>query len=602
MKELLFLMIFLNVFTAFSSDFKKSWEGDRIYFFMVDRFYDGDQTNNFDVDLTNKLAYHGGDLKGVVDKFSHFKDLNTTTLLFSPLLDNRDSGFFGHFGFHGYWPKDYFLVDEHFGNFTDYKKGQAYRQRGEIPPFNDRTLLQFVELVKKNKMKVILDVVLNHVDYDHPWFKSKKEWFHSLESIEDWNDPEQLTKGKVSGLPDLNQEHKEVYQILLDYSKYWIQYLDADGIRADAVKHIDHSFWKRYIADITDFTKKLGKKNFMFLAENLHGDPNHYFEFIRDGFNAFYDYPLYYTIRDVFAFNHSLKNLPSRLQYEESIFPKDVLLKTFIDNHDVARFLSLKGATPLSMHQALAFIYFIRGVPALYYGTESHLLGIDGEDGRKNMNFSHMPSYKFIKQLTTLRNLWPSLYSGHREDYRVEDSLYAYLNHLEEESTFVIFTRSNQEQVIPLHESGLFSSTTELVNLLDGKSYKVEEGLIKLDKTSSIYLFAKKGKNHRLEELKRPSLKSIILKPDLVPLKGNEELRLVGNDELLGHWDAQKGITLNPEGVFTLSLKRSRVLEFKMIKYNRLTKEVSWEETPYGSNRFLFSDTSKEVDLVWGVL
>ena len=36
--------------------------------------------------------------------------------------------------------------------------------------------------------------------------------------------------------------------------------------------------------------------------------------YIEDGFNAFYDYPLYYTMVEVFAKNQSLMQLPARLQ------------------------------------------------------------------------------------------------------------------------------------------------------------------------------------------------------------------------------------------------------------------------------------------------
>ena len=41
--------------------FVKDWRDEVIYQIMVDRFYDGDPNNNFNVDLRKEAAYHGGD-------------------------------------------------------------------------------------------------------------------------------------------------------------------------------------------------------------------------------------------------------------------------------------------------------------------------------------------------------------------------------------------------------------------------------------------------------------------------------------------------------------------------------------------------------------
>ena len=111
------------------------------------------------------------------------------------------------------------------------------------------------ELVKEaheRGMKVVLDTVLNHVSPDHEWTKdpSKKDWFHHNGGIHNWEDPWQLENGDVCGLPDLNQSNPEVYKYLLDNTLWWVKETGADGIRLDAIKHIDHQFWQKFCADI----------------------------------------------------------------------------------------------------------------------------------------------------------------------------------------------------------------------------------------------------------------------------------------------------------------------------------------------------------------
>ena len=70
-------------FRGFSPD-------DVMYLIMIDRFSDGDPTNNDPLqslgiyDRQNKFYYHGGDFQGVIDRLDYLKDLGVTAIWLTP--------------------------------------------------------------------------------------------------------------------------------------------------------------------------------------------------------------------------------------------------------------------------------------------------------------------------------------------------------------------------------------------------------------------------------------------------------------------------------------------------------------------------------------
>ncbi len=98
---------------------------DVLYLIMIDRFADGDPSNDAGIyDRKNKFYYHGGDLQGVIDHLPYLKDLGVTAIWLTPWYDNYDrlneielKEDKPSTGFHGYNPQDFYRVEEHFGTF-----------------------------------------------------------------------------------------------------------------------------------------------------------------------------------------------------------------------------------------------------------------------------------------------------------------------------------------------------------------------------------------------------------------------------------------------------------------------------------------------------
>ncbi|MCX8046854.1 MAG: alpha-amylase family glycosyl hydrolase, partial [Anoxybacillus gonensis] len=153
-RALLIFVLLLSVTTPASAKTERRWQDERIYFIMVDRFNNGNPKNDYEVDVHDPKAYHGGDLQGIIDKLDYIKEMGFTAIWLTPIFANEKGGY------HGYWIEDFYKVEEHFGTLDDFKR--------------------LVKEAHKRDMKVILDFVVNHTGYNHPWLNdpAKKDWFH----------------------------------------------------------------------------------------------------------------------------------------------------------------------------------------------------------------------------------------------------------------------------------------------------------------------------------------------------------------------------------------------------------------------------------------
>ncbi|HPN34773.1 MAG TPA: alpha-amylase family glycosyl hydrolase [bacterium] len=423
------------------------WSREILYFLLIDRFCNGDPTNDkgrnpashvvFDPTIGNSEAlktYQGGDLQGVIDRLDYLQDLGITALWLSPVYDNSDSAFAGWWPYHGYSPIDFFSVDEHFG---------------------DLALLQkLVQEAHRRQIKIILDMVYNHVAPDHPWVSDKKlwqqagyrHWFHSHSgvdastSIQDWLDQEQLENRELNGLPDLNQDNPNVYQFLLDMSKYWILQTGCDGFRLDAVKHIPKSFWRKLCKELHEFAGP----DFLLLGEVFSGDTPYVAGYQDLGFNGLFDIPMYYAIHRVFAQGSGMQWLSEQYRRSYAAFPS-LLLSPLIDNHDVARFSYWAGERAKEkIKSALTYLFTIPGLPMLYYGTEiaspgaapTHEKTGEGQDhlNRRMMDWRAVYGqdhdlFKEVAGLAGLRKKHPCLSGGQLVEIYKDYGVYGYLRY-----------------------------------------------------------------------------------------------------------------------------------------------------------------------------
>ncbi len=418
---------------------------DVLYLIMIDRFSDGDQSNNDPpqsrgiYDPQNKFYYHGGDLQGVIDRLPYLKDLGITAIWLTPWYDNYDrlnqielKEGRPSTGFHGYNPQDFYAVEEHFGSLAKLK--------------------ELVNGAHRSGIKIIQDQVVNHTGPYHPWVDDPPTptWFNGTKAnhlknvFQTWvlHDPrpvEQLKRETMEGwfldfLPDLNQHDREVSRYLIQNTLWWIGVTGLDGIRMDTWQYVPNEFWRDWNAAL-----KREFPSFKVVGEVKDGDVVHTSFFqggrvrvdgIDSGLDSLLDFPLFYSIRHAFAEGKSLDVVPKTLA-RDYLYTNPEILVTLLGGHDDGRFMSEKGATIEGLKLANAFVLTTRGVPQLYYGDEIAMTGPDEPTTRGDFpggprTKEQRELFEYIRRLIALRRELEPLRTGRLVNLYVSEQQYAY--------------------------------------------------------------------------------------------------------------------------------------------------------------------------------
>jgi cyclomaltodextrin glucanotransferase len=142
----------------------RDFRGDTIYFIVVDRFCDGNPSNDFGVDPTDcdpthadYWKYWGGDLRGVIDRLDYIQKLGANAIWLTPVFDQIDRpievGGVKMAPYHGYWTKDFKRLDEH---LVDRAEDVRVFAR------SDTIFDELVAELHRRGMKLVLDIVCNH--------------------------------------------------------------------------------------------------------------------------------------------------------------------------------------------------------------------------------------------------------------------------------------------------------------------------------------------------------------------------------------------------------------------------------------------------------
>jgi alpha-amylase len=363
-----------NTSSAFSRE-------DLIYFVLIDRFSDGDSSNNDFSDYSDNPKdlkhYLGGDLQGIIDQLDYIKGLGTTTLWLSPVVENEP------FGYHGYWTKDFYAVNPHFGDME--------------------TLKTLVDEAHKRDIKVLLDYIVNHTGYQHPWLldPEKKDWFHNNGTITNFNDQEQVETYNLAGLPDLNTENPQVKDYIFENVLWWIDQTGVDGLRLDTVRHVPIEFWNEFSHHI-----KSKYPDFYLLGEVWKNSASLLESYHQVGLDGLTNYSLYNGIENTFKLYGDANTLKISLNNENK-FTNPQLNGIFLDNHDVSRLMSRSSKFGDSyLKQGLTFIMTYPAMPIIYYGTEIGLEGKEDPDNRRLMDFEDIKDneiYNYYQELLEIR-------------------------------------------------------------------------------------------------------------------------------------------------------------------------------------------------------
>ncbi|KKK36451.1 alpha-amlyase [Mesobacillus campisalis] len=449
---LIFILISFSLPAGAVEKEERKWQDETIYFLMIDRFNNGDNSNDYKVDVKDPKAYHGGDFEGITKQLDYIKDMGFTAIWLTPVFDNIDKGY------HGYWINDFYATEEHFGTMEEFKR--------------------LVQEAHKRDIKIILDFVVNHVAPGHPWLEGpdKKDWFHQEKEITNWNSQEDLENGWLYGLPDLDQDNPDVRKYLLDAAKWWIEETDIDGYRLDTVRHVPVDFWNDFSREV-----KSVKEDFYLIGEVWSNDPNYIAQYDKAGIDGFVDYPLNDHLRTAFSQpDQTLDWLFSTAKRNESIYEDPYLMGTFLDNHDTVRFT--RDIIQNNHHPgprwrlALTYLYTSPGIPIVYYGSEIALDGGEDPDNRRQMNFlTDKELIDYISRIGEIRGKLPSLTRGTFDVLHEEDGMAVYKREYQDEVSVIAINNSSQTQSVTIPTDQL-EDGKELQGLLLNDLVRSEDG------------------------------------------------------------------------------------------------------------------------------
>ena len=276
-----------------------NWADEVVYQIQVDRFADGDPSNNHK-NISAHQAYHesgdqrglpdyhhGGDLQGIINRLDYLSHLGVTTLWITPVLMSTAS-------YHGYCTSDFSRIDPNFGDAA--------------------TLRRLTTEAHNRGMRVVLDVVVNHMcsnDVHYAVQTPYSSYFYN-QCVNDLNWKRWNKNTSIRGqcelvfgpdfFPPLRNKHFfarcghksgdfagfgpgamfgdfttsmldfetmnwDFQDIFTELHKYWIAYADLDGFRVDAAKHVTEDFLAAFSTKIRAYASSIGKHNFLLVGE-----------------------------------------------------------------------------------------------------------------------------------------------------------------------------------------------------------------------------------------------------------------------------------------------------------------------------------------------
>jgi glycosidase len=454
------------------------WRDSIIYFVLLDRFADGDASNNVSVPGAEPPGqYKGGDLAGLRQKIEdgYFDGLGFNTLWITSPFDNADGSYQGsdghrYSGYHGYWPKDLEEIESHAGTRAE--------------------LAAVIDAAHARGLQVLVDYVMNHVHADSPVYAEHPGWFWPNDngfggncicgSGCDWNS-QRLRCWFDPFLPDFDFRNDDARRWSVENAVTWAKELGLDGFRLDAVKHIETSW-------LTDLRGRIAgeatwDQPFYMVGETFEGDRGVIREYVdpETMLDGQFDFPLRANaLRSILRRDGSMGDLAGFLDSNDDYYGPGAIMSTFLGNHDVPRVVHLAEDSPqfgewdggkdrawqnqpqlpggASAFERLAvgytLIYTIPGVPMMYYGDEVGMPGAGDPDNRRMMQWDGYTANQTwlrdrIGLLGRIRADHGALRRGDRTTLGASNDVLVYKLETAGDIVFVVLNRADSAQSAP---------------------------------------------------------------------------------------------------------------------------------------------------------
>lgn len=367
-----------------NEDTSQWWKNAIFYEIWPRSFYDADGDGS-------------GDFDGMTAKLDYLVDLGVNGIWLTPVFEAPS--------YHGYDFQDFYNVESDYGTMEDFE--------------------EFMAASHAKGIKVILDLVINHISDGHEWFKKSaaredgyedyfvwskempkhwgKAWSDDVDesaAVWHWNETRgEYYYGAFGGSqPDVNLENPKVVEEMNKMATFWLE-KGVDGFRLDAVRYAledvsedghdaDQADTDGTIAYWTQFTKHVKSVNpdAMLVAEAWSDMPTigKYYDNGK-GLDSAFDFDYGYVVSGILnsggkrtadfgtvdesKTDNSREALWANLISRKENAPLS-FFSPFLTNHDQNRIMHTLGGDWLKAKQAATLLFTTPGTLYLYYGEE----------------------------------------------------------------------------------------------------------------------------------------------------------------------------------------------------------------------------------------
>ena len=363
-----------------------------------------------------------GDIQGIIEKLDYLKELGVDVLWLTPIYASPQKD-------NGYDISDYYTVNPDYGAMDDVE--------------------ELLEQAHSRKMKIVMDLVVNHTSTEHQWFQQSRESDERYRDYYIWKDginggPPNNWKSKFGGSAwaydeergqyylhlfdrtqaDLNWENEQVRRDLYEMMHFWLQ-KGIDGFRLDVINLISkaQSFPDDFEGDGRRFYTD-GPRVHEFLRE-MNDEVFSRYDLLTVGEMSSttiehcvrYSHPDSHELAMTFNFHHLKADYPGGEKWTAAPFDflwlKGIMSDwqqemdkgggwnaLFWCNHDQPRIVSRygnDGEYRMKSAKMLAnVIHFMKGTPYIYQGEEI---------GMTNPHFERIDQYRDVESLNMYKEM-----------------------------------------------------------------------------------------------------------------------------------------------------------------------------------------------------
>lgn len=399
-----------------------------IYHVFLDRFAPDPGKAFRKGDSLNEIW--GGTIRGLISRLDHISDLGATAIWLSPIFPSPTH--------HGYDATDYTSVEPRLGTEED--------------------VLELIAAAHKRDIRILLDFVANHVSNEHPAFLKAREDADTPER--DWfafgRDGTYRSFFGVETMPQVAVDHDAAADYLIDAATYWLE-RGVDGYRLDYANGPSHAFWSRFRRAL-----RLVNPEVALVGEVVESaDTMATYEGRLDGI---FDFLLLQQMRAFFAFDLiNASEFWRFLSRHLAWMPMNLSLPSFLDNHDMNRFLWVAGGDTRRLKIAALVQCALPHPPVVYYGTEvglSQWHDLEYPDGSRRMEESRTPMLWGELQDRELRSFYRALLFWRKsQNIHASSPMHVYAGDggllcFRTGQWFIVVNRSDEDAAIDFGEHG----------------------------------------------------------------------------------------------------------------------------------------------------